>query len=96
MKELPASLEPFRDEIKRAKEDYDYGEHLSTRARHQSTVSDDLVRTLAISGTVEECVERTRALMATGVDDLIFPLLGGGRLERLKVLSEQIAPEVVS
>ena len=34
--------------------------------------------------------------MDTGVDDLIFPLLGGGRLERLQVLTEQIAPEVVS
>jgi hypothetical protein len=54
------------------------------------------VRTLAISGTAAECVERARSLMETGVDDLIFPLLGGGRLERLKVLTEQIAPEVVS
>ena len=33
VKELPPSLEPFREEIKRAKEDYDYGEHLSTRAK---------------------------------------------------------------
>jgi hypothetical protein len=32
--------------------------------------------------------------METGVDDLIFPLLGGGRLERLKVLTEQVAPEL--
>jgi 5,10-methylenetetrahydromethanopterin reductase len=96
VKELPPSLEPFRDEIKRAKESYDYAEHLSTRARHQGAVSAELVRTLAISGTVQECVERTRALMETGIDDLIFPLLGGGRLERLRVLTEQIAPEVVS
>ena len=95
VKELPPSLEPFRDEIAKAKEDYDYGEHLSTRARHQTTVSDELVRTLAISGTAEECVERARALLETGVDDLVFPLLGGGRLERLAVLTEQIAPEVV-
>ena len=95
VKELPPSLEPFREEIKRAKEDYDYGEHLSTRARHQGTVSDELVRTLAISGTTDECVERARTLLDTGVDDLIFPLLGGGRLERLQVLTEQIAPEVV-
>ena len=44
---------------------------------------------------LDECVQRTRALTATGVDDLIFPLLGGGRLERLQVLTEQIAPEAV-
>ena len=90
--ELPASLEPFTDEIARAKADYDYGEHLSTRARHQGTVSDELTRTLAIAGTPEECIERVRALHATGVDELVFPLLGGGRLERLRVLTEQIAP----
>jgi len=90
--ELPASLVPFTDEIARAKADYDYTEHLSTRARHQTTVSDGLVRTLAVAGTVEECVERLRALMRTGIDDLIFPLLGGGRLERLGLLTDSIVP----
>jgi 5,10-methylenetetrahydromethanopterin reductase len=91
-RELPDSLVPFTEEIARAKADYDYAEHLSTRARHQTTVSDELVRTLAVAGTPAECVERVQALHATGVDDLIFPLLGGGRLKRLKVLTEQIAP----
>jgi 5,10-methylenetetrahydromethanopterin reductase len=91
-RELPASLMPFTEEIARAKADYDYAEHLSSRARHQMTVGDELVRTLAVTGTVEECVERLQALTQTGVDDLIFPLLGGGRLERLQVLTERIAP----
>lgn len=91
-KELPASLEPFRAEIARAKAGYDYGEHLSTRARHQGTVSDELTRTLAIAGTPAECIARVAALRATGVDDLVFPLLGGGRLERLRMLTDQIAP----
>jgi 5,10-methylenetetrahydromethanopterin reductase len=91
-RELPASLEPFTDEIARAKADYDYSEHLSTRARHQATISDELVRTLAIAGSPDECVERVRALQATGVDDLIFPLMGSGRLERLRTLTERITP----
>ena len=91
-RELPPSLEPFTEEIARAKADYDYAEHLSTRARHQATVSDELVRTLAIAGTPEECVDRLRALQATGVDDLIFPLMGSRRLERLQVLTERITP----
>jgi 5,10-methylenetetrahydromethanopterin reductase len=90
--ELPPSLAPFTEEIARAKADYDYAEHLSTRARHQTTVGDELVRTLAVAGTVEECVERLRALLRTGVDDLVFPLLGGGRLERLSVLVDHVAP----
>lgn len=90
--DLPPSLAPFIDELARAKADYDYAEHLSTRAGHQSVVSDELVRTLAVSGTPAECVERARALLATGVDDLVFPLMGGGRLERLETLTEQIVP----
>lgn len=92
VRELPPSLTPFTEEIARAKADYDYAEHLSTRARHQGTVSDELVRTLAIAGTADECVERIRALLETGVDDLVFPLLGGGRLERLQVLTDRITP----
>lgn len=94
VKELPASLEPFTEEIARAKSDYDYAEHLSTRAQHQGSVSDELVRTLAIAGTAAECIPRVEALLETGVDDLVFPLMGGGRLERLDVLTGQIAPAV--
>jgi len=93
-KELPGSLEPFREEIIRARDQYDYSEHLSTRATHQRAISDDFVRAVAVVGTPAECVERVRMLQATGVDDLIFPLMGGGRLERLAVLAEQITPEL--
>lgn len=92
VRELPASLAPFADEIARAKADYDYGEHLSTRAGHQQVISDELVRTLAIAGTADDCLPRLEALLDTGVDDLIFPLMGRGRLERLQVLTRRIAP----
>jgi 5,10-methylenetetrahydromethanopterin reductase len=90
--EFPASLEPFRDEIVRAKETYDYSKHLSTHAEHQGSVSDDLTRTLAVAGTAEECAARLAELTASGVDSCIFPLLGGGRLERLRVLKEEVLP----
>src|SRR5207245_1019029 len=52
---FPASLLPFRDEIIASAESYDYTEHLSTRATHSDTVSDELVRALAIVGTSDEC-----------------------------------------
>jgi 5,10-methylenetetrahydromethanopterin reductase len=92
--DLPASLEPFAEELARAKADYDYGEHLSTRAGHQGTVSDELVRTLAVAGSPEECVGRVRGLLDTGVDTLIFPLMGTGRLERLASITEHILPAI--
>jgi hypothetical protein len=33
-----------------------------------------------------------RALLAVGVDDLVFPLMGSGRLERLDRLTGDIVP----
>lgn len=94
--EFPTSLEPFRSEIEAAKADYDFSEHLSTHAAHQGTVSDQLTRALAVAGTVDECASRLRALLATGIDGCIFPLLGGGRKERLQVIREQLLPAVAA
>jgi 5,10-methylenetetrahydromethanopterin reductase len=92
--EFPPSLEPFRAEIINAKESYDYSQHLSTHADHQASVSDELTRTLAVAGTTRECAARLSGLLAAGVDSCIFPLLGGGRMERLRVLRESVLPAV--
>jgi 5,10-methylenetetrahydromethanopterin reductase len=92
VRELPASLQPFRAEIEASKSGYDYSEHLSTRAQHQAAVSDELVRALAIAGTADDCVPRLQGLLRTGVDRLIFPLMGGNRLERLDVLMKYAEP----
>jgi 5,10-methylenetetrahydromethanopterin reductase len=92
--EFPPSLERFRGEIERARAGYDYSQHLSTHAGHQGAVGDELARTLAVAGTAEECSRRVAELMATGIDGCIFPLLGGGRAERLRVLKEVVAQAV--
>jgi 5,10-methylenetetrahydromethanopterin reductase len=92
VKELPESLAPFADEIARAKSGYDYSQHLSTRAEHQGTISDDLVRTLAIAGSPDEVVERVDALRRTGVDRLIFPVMGSRRRDRIDALIAHLAP----
>jgi 5,10-methylenetetrahydromethanopterin reductase len=91
-KDLPGSLSQYREEIVRAKDSYDYAEHLSTRAGHAGAISDEFVRALAIVGSAEECRQRLRALLAVGVDDLVFPLMGSGRLERLDRLTGDIVP----
>jgi 5,10-methylenetetrahydromethanopterin reductase len=92
--EFPPSLERFREEIERARAGYDYSQHLSTHADHQGAVGDELTRTLAVAGTAKECSRRVAELMATGIDGCIFPLLGGGRAERLRVLKEVVAQAV--
>ncbi len=91
-KELPPSLLAFAEEIRNARDQYDYSEHLSTRAGHAEVISDDFVCALAITGSQAERCQRLRALRNTGIDDLIFPLMGSGRLERLDRLVSDIAP----
>ena len=88
----PPALERFRPELERARTEYDYSQHLSTSAGHQAAVGDELARTLAVAGTAEECGRRIAGLLATGIDGCIFPLMGGGRLERLRVLREDVVP----
>jgi len=87
---LPASLEPFRAEIARSAETYDYSEHLSTHAGHTAAVSDELVRALGVVGSPEECKTRLAELRDCGIDTFIFPLAGRGRLERWKKIRDQI------
>jgi len=94
-RDLPESLLRFRDEIAASAESYDFAEHLSTRATHSGAVSDDLVRALAIVGTPEECVERLRGVQGTGIDSLIFPLAGRGRLERWRKIRDEILGQII-
>jgi 5,10-methylenetetrahydromethanopterin reductase len=93
---FPAGLRPYEAEIRRAKETYDYSQHLSTHAEHRSSVSDDLTAALAVAGTPDECGRRLAGLMAAGVDGCIFPLLGGGRIERLRVIRDEVLPAAVT
>ena len=94
-KELPESLVPFRDEITRSAESYDYSEHLSATAEHSAAVSDALVRKLGVVGTVGECAARLSELRACGVDTFIFPLARRGRIERWKLIRDQILDQII-
>ena len=93
-KAVPAVLRPFAGEIADAAGAYDFGEHLSLRARHQRAVSDAFTEAVAIAGPRDECVARLRELAATGVDRITVTLLSGGRKERLRVLCEEVFPRL--
>jgi len=94
-KELPESLHRFRAEIARSEQSYDYAEHLSTRASHSASVSDDLTRVLAIVGTSDECARRLRELQETGIDTFIFPLAGRHRAERWRKIRTEILSHIM-
>lgn len=94
-KELPPSLEEFRDELTQSDQTYDYSEHLSTHAEHQAAVSDDLVRALGVVGSADRCAQRLRELRECGVDRFIFPLAGRGRADRWRKLKTEILAHII-
>jgi 5,10-methylenetetrahydromethanopterin reductase len=94
-KELPASLTPYRDEIARSAESYDFAEHLSTHADHSAVVSDGLTRALGIVGSADECSERLRELRDVGVDTFIFPIAGRGRAARWRRIRDEILVQTI-
>ena len=87
-KQVPPSLERFRAEMDQAAATYDFSQHLSLRAGHAGTVSDDFAKVLAVAGDAAEVAERLAGLVATGVDRVTLTLLSGGRERRLAELAE--------
>lgn len=93
---LPPALRPFKEEMARAAADYDFGEHLAVKAAHKQAVSDEFAATLAIAGTPEEGASRLREFLRLGVDRITVTLLSGGRMERLRLLCEEVIPRVAA
>ncbi len=91
----PPSVQAFQADLETANAAYDFSEHLSLRARHQSVVSDDFCRLVSIPGNEDYCVGRLKELAGMGLQRITVTLLSGGRLERLRVLMEEIAPRVL-
>jgi 5,10-methylenetetrahydromethanopterin reductase len=87
-------LVSHRDEIDRASGAYDFRHHLSRGASFADNVSDELAREVAIAGSVNECVERLRALARLEPDRITMTLLPGGRERRLRILGEEVLPAV--
>ena len=91
---LPPSLERFRGELQRAKDEYRFDEHLALGAAHRHAVSDDLADGLAVAGSAEGCAECFRALQALGPDRLTLTLLSGGRERRLRAFADELLPRL--
>ncbi len=95
-KQMPPSYEAYRDQFRRAAENYNLVEHLSLHAQHKGILTDDFVTRVAIAGNEETCVRRLRELSALDIDRISFPLLSGGRMRRLKQFSESVIPTLTS
>jgi 5,10-methylenetetrahydromethanopterin reductase len=93
-KRLPAGWERFRPEFERAAAAYDLIDHLSLHAEHKEAVSDEFVRSVAVTGDLETCVDRLKELVELDVDRVTFALLSGGRVRRLEELATSVIPRL--
>jgi 5,10-methylenetetrahydromethanopterin reductase len=93
-KHMPPAWERFRPEFAAANSGYHLVEHLSLRAGHKQVVSDDFVKSVALAGTREQCIEKLRELAALDIDRITFALLSGGRMRRMEQIAGEIIPGV--
>lgn len=93
-KTMPAAWERFGPDFERAADAYHLVDHLSLRAEHKAIVSDEFVRSVALVGDQNACVERLTELWQLDIDRITFALLSGGRLRRLDQLANDIVPAV--
>ena len=93
-KRMPPAWERYRPEFARAAASYDLVDHLSLRAEHKQTVSDDFAKSVALVGDLDTCVARLRRLWQLDIDRITFALLPGGRERRLAYLSDTVIPAV--
>lgn len=95
-KQMPDAWERHRPDFERAAEAYHLVDHLSLQAGHKTIVSDEFVRSVALVGDEQACVDRIRELWELDIDRISFALLSGGRLRRLEVISSELLPAVES
>ena len=93
-KRMPPAWERFREEFARAAGEYGLVDHLSLQAGHKHTVSDDFVRSVALAGDLDTCVDRLRRLWQLDIDRITFALLSGGRERRLAQLAGTVIEAV--
>lgn len=91
LRRVPADLEEKDlvavEKIRRA---YDPQEHLRLDAAYAEYVTDSLVDKFSLAGRPEECLERVRALMTTGIDELNLTFMHPNTEDLLRIFAERI------
>lgn len=82
------------DEIRQMKERYDYYAHASSAAPHRELVTDRILDAVAVAGAPDEAAARFRELIALGVDGFVLPMTGPDPGATMRVLAEQVLPEL--
>lgn len=91
-RQLPKFLQPYQEEFAEIGRAYNRLNHVSRHADHKKLVSERLVELLAVAGPASYCRQRLGELTDIGIDKITLALIAGGRVERLRRLSEEILP----
>jgi 5,10-methylenetetrahydromethanopterin reductase len=88
----PDFLQPYLEDFKRASENYDRLEHMSSHAGHKRSVSSEFIDWVALAGTPDHCLEQIKALENTGIHGvtLAFRAGAGGRAARMEEINREI------
>jgi len=71
---------------------YDYLHHAEVGSDNASFVTDDIVDRSCLVGSVDQHIERLRALAAAGVDQFNLYLMNGGEEEQLEIYGREVIP----
>jgi 5,10-methylenetetrahydromethanopterin reductase len=93
-KALPAPLQPFAEDFRRAEKRHDFARHLARGADEPDQVSDAFVDWIGVTGSLDACVRKIRPLLGLKIDRITFSLLPGGRQERLRQYGEALIPRL--
>ena len=78
----------------RDREGYDYLHHAEVGSTNASFVSDEIVDRFCVLGSVEQHVDRLRALAEAGVDQFNLYLMNGNEEEQLEAYGRDVIPAV--
>jgi probable F420-dependent oxidoreductase len=76
----------------RDREGYDYLHHAEVGSSNAQFVTDDIVDRFCLVGSVEQHIERLRALAEAGVDQFNLYLMNGDEEEQLEIYGREIIP----
>lgn len=76
----------------RDREGYDYHHHAEVGSSNASFVADEIVDRFALTGSVDDHIERLRALADAGVDQFNLYLMNGDEEAQLEIWDREIIP----
>ena len=91
---LPQNLTRFAHDFRAAAEAYDFQFHISRQAKHNLSVSDELVDVVSIVGSAEKCARELHNLSKLKVDRFTFINFPGGREANLRAIGFGVVPEL--